>query len=140
MIKSNQEPIYSMHCDGCGREYEDPYEGWTSFLDKDTILDRMPNVGWHLGDGEQGQDGFCYCPKCHRIDDEDIFHVVDVDPIYKMTNNYPGNKDFIQGELIKFVKSEQGVKYQIEIKDCQGDRIYTPQFFDKYPWLFIKIQ
>jgi hypothetical protein len=65
MIQTEQRNVYSAECDVCKADFEDPFEGWTVFLNQDHMLDRMDTADWHIG------DNVCYCPKCYKIDDED---------------------------------------------------------------------
>jgi len=65
MIQTETAHVYSAECDICKIDFEHPFEGWTTFLNQDYMMDSMGSSGWHIGD-----EG-CYCPKCHSIDDED---------------------------------------------------------------------
>lgn len=76
MIKETQETVYYANCSICEKPFEHSFEGWTVWFDKSRMLERMSDQEWHIGNGEQGIDGKCYCPECFRIDDEDVFHLI----------------------------------------------------------------
>lgn len=65
MIQTEPRNVYSAECDVCKNDFEDPFEGWTVFLNEDHMIDRMGDMGWHIDEIK------CYCPNCHTIDDED---------------------------------------------------------------------
>lgn len=75
MINERQEPIYSAQCDVCKTDFEHSFEGWTSFMNRDMMTERMVDQEWYFGDGEQGEDGKHYCPDCYHIDEEDNFNL-----------------------------------------------------------------
>jgi len=39
----------------------------------------MSNDDWHFGDGKEGEDGKTYCSTCWRRDDEDNFHLINIE-------------------------------------------------------------
>jgi|SRR6478672_2112360 len=61
-----------------------------------------------------------------------------IKPIYEVIAEYPDNKDFPKGKIIKFSpwNKYHWVHY---VEDCQGKREYILNFFDKYPHLFKRI-
>jgi hypothetical protein len=67
-----------------------------------------------------------------------------IPPVYKLTSDYPGNKDFKIGVEITlnepFGGGDPPVGWGITVADCQGPRFYAEQFFKMYPHLFQKIQ
>lgn len=67
---------YTAECDICGEMFESPCEGFSIFADQNYLQDVMSSDGWHIGDGDQGEEGKCYCDKCHYIDDDDNFHII----------------------------------------------------------------
>ena len=59
---------YVASCNLCDSDFEHPIEGWSLFNDKDIIYDSMLGAGWYISDDDNDD---CYCPKCHKIDNDD---------------------------------------------------------------------
>lgn len=56
-------------------------------------------------------------------------------PQVKVIADFPGNKDFEIGSTLTLDPYNQ-YYWKYEVKDCQGERIYLLEFFEKYPYLF----
>ena len=67
---------FSGECDNCRCDFEHWHEGWTLFLDSDTIQQEMDNQDWYTGDTDPDHEGKHYCPDCFKqhpdIDDKII--------------------------------------------------------------------
>lgn len=62
----HKEELYGASCDNCKEIYSDGHDtGFSYFVDHGILHEKLDSDGWHSGD-----EG-CYCPKCHKIDDED---------------------------------------------------------------------
>lgn len=59
-------------------------------------------------------------------------------PVYEVIADYPNNTDFPRGKRIEF-EPWMGLYWQHKITDCQGERMWLSDFFDKYPHLFQKL-
>ncbi|MFN3341885.1 MAG: hypothetical protein ACK40M_04265 [Flavobacteriales bacterium] len=58
-----------------------------------------------------------------------------MNPQVKVIADFPGNKDFEIGSTLTLEPYNQ-YYWKYEVKDCQGERIYLLEFFEKYPYLF----
>jgi len=67
---------YIAQCDNCGEAWVNDHYGWSAMNDKDGLIEIMKNDEWHFGDGIDGEEGKCYCPKCYSFNDEDVFKLV----------------------------------------------------------------
>lgn len=52
-------------CDNCGKIYEEPYTGYSVFIDKENAMELSQDDHWLT------EDGKCYCPVCYDIDADD---------------------------------------------------------------------
>lgn len=59
-------------------------------------------------------------------------------PVYELIGDFPGNKDFQKDTLILFQRWNK-YYWVYKVKDCQGEREYLMEFFDRYPHIFKKI-
>lgn len=57
---------YAGSCDGCGKDYQESFTGFTIWVYKDDVSESMTDNGWHITD-----DGKTYCDDCHEIDEND---------------------------------------------------------------------
>jgi hypothetical protein len=61
-------------------------------------------------------------------------------PCYQVIADYPENKDFPVGEKIRLHRwGSCTIYWSYKVKDCQGEREYLTDFFDKYPHIFRRI-
>jgi len=77
MIKPQE--YYTAECDNCGEAWSDDHHGWSAMSDVDSLKEYMSNGDWHFGDGKEGEDGKTYCSTCWRRDDEDNFHLINIE-------------------------------------------------------------
>jgi hypothetical protein len=56
-------------------------------------------------------------------------------PQVKVIADFPGNKDFELGKVIEFEPWNESY-WQYKVEDCQGERVYLLEFFERYPYLF----
>jgi len=59
-------------------------------------------------------------------------------PQYIVIAEFPNNKDFPIGKLIDFTPWN-GTHWQHVVNDCQGERMWLSDYFEKYPHLFAKV-
>jgi hypothetical protein len=60
-------------------------------------------------------------------------------PRYEVIADYPENNDFPVGKIIEFQPWNTSY-WQHIVKDCQGERMWLLEFFEKYPHLFKPLQ
>ena len=72
------------------------------------------------------------------LKEKGLFNKKDEPPIYKVIGDYPDNKDFPVGKIIEFEKWNE-YYWQHKIIDCQGERTWLSEYFDKYPHLFKRV-
>jgi hypothetical protein len=62
-------------------------------------------------------------------------------PIYRVIADFPDNKDFPVGDTITLVRWRvSDIYWAYKVKDCQGEREYLSDFFDKYPHIFKRVK
>lgn len=57
---------YSASCDGCGKDYEEPFTGFAIMVDNDDLSVSMTDNDWHIT-----EDGKTYCDGCYEINEND---------------------------------------------------------------------
>ena len=62
---------FSIVCDNCGEVYQDDHNGFSMFPLEEDAHQSADNDDWYL----QGDDDKQYCPKCHKIEEDDIITV-----------------------------------------------------------------
>ena len=67
-----------------------------------------------------------------------LLYKKDEPPIYKVIADYPDNKYFPVGKIIDFEKWNEHY-WQHKVIDCQGERSWLSEWFDKYPHLFKRV-
>lgn len=66
--------------------------------------------------------------------------VLEEPPLYKVIADYPDNKDFPVGKIITFRRwNASTIYWEHVVNDCQGERSWLSEWFDKYPHLFQRL-
>src|SRR4051812_43728366 len=61
-------------------------------------------------------------------------------PSYRVIADYPDNKDFQVGQVITLTRWRSSTLYWCyTVKDCQGEREWLSDWFNKYPHIFERV-
>ena len=125
-----KEECVGVQCDNCGTVYEQNFTGYCMFADYENL--HPEEDGWYVDEGKH------YCRECHTIDDNDVLHITPVSPIFEVTAEFPNNQDFPVGKKITFEQWNK-IYWQHKVSDCQGDRTWLSEYFEKFPYLFKRV-